>query len=273
MCKVLRRYAECLEMVGSDFVLNDRRQQILSMVKTKGEIQLQELKEIFTDVSTMTLRRDLINLENEGHLIRTYGGAVSIKKVAVPPGEENAYNVRATENVEAKMKIAEKAVGLVEKGRSIYFDAGSTLMCLARIIPDESFSILTNGSNIALELVKKLRPSIVTLGGQINRNTLSVSGPYANSLIDMMNIDLAFMSASGFSIDSGFTVGNIYECELKRKVVKRAQKVILLMDTSKINKNLPFTYATLDDIDIWVCEKPLTDELMQEISRYNTRVV
>lgn len=254
-------------------MLNERQQQILNIAETKGEVQLQELKEIFTDVSTMTLRRDLINLENEGHLIRTYGGAVSIKKVAGPAGEENAYSVRATENVEAKMKIAEKAVGMVEKGRSIYFDAGSTLMCLARILPDENFSILTSGTNIAMELVKKLRPSVVTLGGQINRNTLSVSGPYANSLIDMVNIDLAFMSASGFSIDSGFTVGNIYESELKRKVVKRAQKVILLMDTSKVNKNLPFTYAALDDIDVWVCERPLTDDLMKETEKYGIQVL
>ncbi|NSW89659.1 MAG: DeoR/GlpR transcriptional regulator [Firmicutes bacterium] len=254
-------------------MLNERQQQILNIMENTGEIQLQQLKEMFPDVSTMTLRRDLINLENEGYLIRTYGGAVSVKKVGVTQKEEDAYSIRATENVEAKMKIAEKAVGMVETGRSIYFDAGSTLMCLARIIPDDSFSILTSGANIALELVKKLRPSVVTLGGQINRNTLSMSGPYANSLLDLVNIDLAFMSASGFSVDSGFTVGNIYECELKRKVVKRAKKVIMLMDTSKINKNLPFTYATLEDIDIWVCEKPLPEDLMEEIRRHDVEVL
>lgn len=254
-------------------MLNSRQHKILNILEAKGEVQLQELKGIFTDVSTMTLRRDLISLENQGHLIRTYGGAVNIKKVYMHAGEENPYSIRAAENVEAKMKIAEKAVKMVEKGRSIYFDAGSTLMCLARIIPDEGFSILTSGSNTALELVKKQCPSVVSLGGQVNRNTLSASGPYANSLIDTMNIDLAFMSASGFSLGSGFTVGNIYECELKRKVIKRAQKVILLMDTSKINKNLPFTYATLSEIDIWICESPLNNELMQEISKYDIRIM
>ena len=186
--------------------------------------------------------------------------------------EEDAYSIRAAENVEAKMKIAEKAVHMVEKGRSVFFDAGSTLMCLARLIPDESFSILTSGTNIALELVKKLRPSVVTLGGQINRNSLSVSGPYANTVLDNLNIDLAFMSSSGFSLESGFTVGNIYECELKMKVLKRAQKVILLMDTSKINKNLPFTYATLEDMDIWICEN-LTTEIEAEAKNCGVRII
>lgn len=253
--------------------MNDRQQHILAIMEDgKGEVQLQELKQLFPDVSAMTLRRDLINLENEGYLIRTYGGAVSVKKVTNGVMEEDAYSIRATENVDAKMKIAQKATPMVEKGRSVFFDAGSTLMCLARMIPDDNFSILTSGTNIALELVKKLRPSIVTLGGQVNRNSLSASGPYASSLLDNINVDLAFMSSSGFSLESGFTVGNIYECELKRKVAKRAQKVIMLMDTSKINKNLPFTYATLADIDIWVCEKQLPQEIEAEAKKYGVEI-
>lgn len=254
--------------------MNQRRQQILNIMEDhKGEINLQELKQQFPDISTMTLRRDLISLENEGFLIRTYGGAVSVKKVTNVVIEEDAYSIRANENVEAKTKIANKAIAMVEMGRSVFFDAGSTLMCLARMIPDDNFSIITNGTNIALELVKKLRPSVVTLGGQINRNSLSTSGPYANTIIDNLNIDLAFMSASGFSLESGFTVGNIYECELKRKVVKRAQKVILLMDSSKVNKNLPFTYASLEDIDIWICEKPLPPEIEAESKKFDVKLI
>lgn len=251
----------------------DRQHQILQLLEQKGEIQLQQLKDLFPEVSMMTLRRDLISLENNGHLIRTYGGAVNVKKLSVVSGEEDAYSVRATENVDAKMRIAEKAVSMVEKGRSIYFDAGSTIMCLAKVLPDDSYSIVTSGANIALELVKKLRPSVVTLGGLVNRNTLSSSGPNAISLLDTINIDLAFMAASGFSTDNGFTVSNIYECELKRKVVKRAKKVILLMDTSKINKDLAFTYAQLEDINIWVCDRELPPEVEAEAGRYGVEVI
>lgn len=244
---------------------NERQQQILQILDSKGEVQLQQLKELFPDVSMMTLRRDLTGLESEGRLIRTHGGAVSHKKLsvnAINNGEEDSYTRRAAENVEAKVKIGEKAIGMVEKGRSIYFDAGSTIMCLARILDDDSYSIFTSGANIALELVKKLRTSVVLLGGLVNRNTLSTSGPDAMSSIDNINIDTAFMASSGFSIESGFTVSNIYECELKRKIIKRARKVIVLMDTSKINKNLPFTYAALDDIDVWVSENTPTQDIL-----------
>ncbi|MGI6777372.1 MAG: DeoR/GlpR family DNA-binding transcription regulator [Acetivibrionales bacterium] len=252
---------------------NDRQNQILRLIEQKGEIQLQQLKDIFPEVSAMTLRRDLISLENEGYVVRTYGGAVSVRKLSNTSGEEDAYSRRAAENVEAKMKIAEKAVALIEKGRSIYFDAGSTIMCLAKALPDDNFSIITSGANIALEIIKKLRTSVVALGGLVNRNTLSMSGPNANSLVDIINIDLAFMSASGFSIESGFTVSNIYECELKRKVVGRAKKVIAMVDTNKINKNLPFTYARLEDINVWVCEKELPPEVDAEARKYNVQIL
>ncbi len=251
----------------------ERQRQIIEILDQKGEVQLQSLNELFPDVSMMTLRRDLITLEGEGLLFRTYGGAVSAKKLSMTGGEENAYSRRAMENVEAKMNIAEKAVSLVEKGRSIYFDSGSTLMCLAKILPDDNYSIVTSGANIALELIKKQRTSVVTLGGSVNRNTLSISGPDAMNALDTINIDMAFIAASGFSLDNGLTVSNIYECELKRKVVKRAKKVILLMDTNKINKDLPFTYATLEDINMWICEEMPPAEIKEAANKFGVEIL
>lgn len=256
-----------------DSMNNERQQQILQLLENKGEIQLQGLKEIFPDVSMMTLRRDLISLETEGHLIRTRGGAVSVKKLASINGEEDSYSRRAGENIESKHIIAEKAVALVEKGRSVYFDAGSTLMYLAKALPDDTFSIITSGANISLELIKKLRPSVVTLGGHINRNTLSVSGPNAMSFLDTINIDMAFMSTSGFSIDNGFTVSNIYECELKRKVMHRAKKVIMLMDSAKINKDLPFTFGNLEDIHLLISEASLPEDVHNEALKYKIQIL
>lgn len=252
---------------------NGRQQQILKILEQTGEVQLNQLKDTFPDVSMMTLRRDLISLENEGLLIRTYGGAVNAKKFNSISGEEDAYSRRAVENVEAKLKIAEKAVPFVEKGRSVYFDAGSTIMCLAKALADDSFSIVTCGANIALELVKKQNTSVVSLGGLVNRNTLSMSGPNAMTFLDSINIDIAFMAASGFTLDSGFTVSNIYECELKKKVLSRAKKVIILMDTSKINKTLPFTFAKLQDIDVLITEKPLSAELQDECRKHEVSII
>ncbi len=252
---------------------NGRQQQIIEILAQKGEVQLQQLKDNFPEVSLMTLRRDLTYLENEGYLIRTHGGAVSTKKVSELSGEEDTYARRAAENIEAKLKIAEKAIPMAEKGRSIYFDAGSSIMCLARLLPDDNYSVVTSGVNIAMELLKKQNTSVLTLGGLVNRNTLSVSGPNALTLIDTINIDVAFMSASGFSLDSGATVSNIYESELKRKVVSKARKVILLLDSRKINKNMTFTYAKLEDVNILVTEKQPPAEIVNEAQKHGVQII
>ena len=250
---------------------NDRRQHILKLLEQTGEVQLAKLKEIFPSVSLMTLRRDLISLEEGGYLIRTYGGAVIARKAEGTQGEEDTYSRRALENVEAKLIIADKALEMVEIGRSTYFDAGSTIMCLAKSLPDDGFSIVTSGVNIALELSKKQRVSVMLPGGTINKNTLSVSGPGAAALIDSVNIDTAFMAASGFSIDGGFTVSNVYEGDLKHKIVKKAKKVVMLMDAGKLGRSLAFTFATLEDVDVWVCEKALPPEV--EAAARNNGVV
>jgi len=238
---------------------NNRQEHILNLLNEKGEIQISELKEIFPQVSAMTLRRDLAMLEGKGMLIRTHGGAVNIKKLSSIYGEEDAYFLRAAENVEAKVSIAQKAVPFLDHGRSIYVDAGSTMMCLARLIPDDHYSILTSGVNIALELTKKSRITIYHTGGQLNHNSLSSSGPTSMSMLDFINIDIAFMAASGYTPENGFTVSNFFECELKKAVMKKAKKVIMMVDSSKFNKVLAFTFGTLADMDILISDDSLPE--------------
>ncbi len=235
----------------------DRRSTIKQYIEEKGEVHLRELEELLPEVSTMTLRRDLIYLEEKGYVIRTRGGAVSVKRVAA--AVEDMYSLRAAENIEGKTKIAKKAVEFVETGRSIYIDSGTTMMCLAQELPDENFSILTSGPNIGLEIIKKTKPNVVLTGGVISRNNLSVSGSNWLHLIRNINIDIAFMATSGYSLETGFTIGNFNECELKKLVIEKARKKILLMDITKIDKTMPYTFATLKDIDILICDADLPD--------------
>jgi DeoR family fructose operon transcriptional repressor len=237
----------------------DRRSTIKQYIEEKGEVHLRELEELLPEVSSMTLRRDLIYLEEKGYVIRTRGGAVSVKHVAT--AGEDMYSLRAAENMEGKTKIAKKAVEFVETGRSIYIDSGTTMMCLAKELPDENFSILTSGPNIGLEIIKKTKPSVVLTGGAISRNNLSTSGLNSLYLVKNINIDMAFMATSGYSLENGFTSGNFNECELKKLVIEKARKKILLMDITKIDKTMPYTFATLKDIDILICDADLPDDI------------
>lgn len=258
-------------------MLNDRQKNMLNIIETHGDISLNELSQLFSDVSVMTLRRDLISLEQAGHVLRTRGGAVSLKKLSehpAIPGEENEYGLRARANIIAKNEIARKALPLIKKGCSIYLDAGSTIMSLAKLLPNEHFNIITNATNIAQEVIEKSNISVVMLGGTLNRNTLSVSGPSAIASIDRINIELAFMSASAFTLDAGFTVSNVYEAELKRKVINKAKKSFMLMDTSKIGKDLMYTLAGFEDIDALITENTnLPEEIITFSSKKNIKMI
>jgi DeoR/GlpR family transcriptional regulator of sugar metabolism len=252
---------------------NERQEKILSILNEKGEVQVSELKEIFPQVSAMTIRRDLAYLESKGMLIRTHGGAVNIKKLTSIYGEEDAYSLRAAENVEEKMLIAEKAVKFLDSGRSIYLDAGSTIMYFSRLIPDDNFSIVTSGIITALELTKKKKITIYHTGGQLNNNTLSSAGPTALAMLDMINIDIAFMAASGFTFENGFTVSNFFECELKKTVIKKAKKVIMLIDSSKFNKVMAFTFAHLSDLDVLISDDKIPDYIVKKAEEAGVTVL
>ena len=111
----------------------DRREEIKTIFRTKGEIKLKELEERFPDCSSMTLRRDIKYLEEQGLVRRTRGGAVAMSNIMLVT--EDDYQKRAMYNTKKKIEIAKKAVKIFQRGCSIYVDAGSTMMFLAREIP------------------------------------------------------------------------------------------------------------------------------------------
>lgn len=242
---------------------SDRRRQINNYIQANGKASIQELSKLFPHVSDMTLRRDLSFLESKGEIVRIRGGARSIDSLTETC--ENLYSYRALENTEGKMAISKKALQYLEVGRSIYMDSGTTMMCLARIMPDQNFSILTSGPNIGMEIIKKSKPSVTLVGGHLSRNTLSTSSIYSLEFIKDINIDIAFMATSGFTLESGFTSGNFNECELKKLVIQKARKVIMMMDIGKINKSMPFTFANLKDIDILICDTELPKDIYEAV--------
>jgi len=249
----------------------ERKDMINAYIQEKGEIKLCELEDKFPEVSTMTLRRDLAYLEKLGYIVRTRGGAKSLAHLSKI--KEEAYSSRAVENIDEKMIVAKKAVEFIETGRSIFIDSGSTTMCLTQILPNTNLSILTSAPNIALEIIKYPNATVNLIGGELNRDNISISGSHSVEFIKNINIDIAFVATSGFTIESGFTVGNFNECELKRTIIKKARKIILLMTGEKIDKNLPFTFATLKDIDVLICNEKLPDRFLKAAEKNKVKVL
>ena len=241
-----------------------RRGMIKELLSQKPFVSLQELEQMFPDVSSMTLRRDIEYFERLGDAIKVRGGARSMKFIT--NSLEDSFSKRLSENIYAKEKLARYAVSMIETGRSIFLDSGTTILRLAEMLPNDRVIVTTAGINIAMELIKKDMPVVNIVGGMLNRNSLSVSGSQTISFIEGINIDMAFVVPSGASPKGGLTCGNNIECELKKLVVKKAAKVVALMDSSKIDKSLPYTFSNFEDVDELVTDRALPGDLMEVVT-------
>ncbi len=237
-----------------------RRQTIYDYIQTKGKATYNDLMELCPGVSSMTLRRDIEHLEKEGLIIRVRGGARSISGLSNE--NEDKYAIRAAANVAEKTDIVTKALPYIETEHAVYFDSGSTTMLLASKLENGYYSIITSAPNLAIELMKKSKVDVTLLGGRLDRDTLAVAGISAIHQIEDINIDTAILATSGFSINYGFTSSEYNEAMLKKAVIKKAQKVVMLMDSSKFDKNLSYTFATLKDINMLIVDKRPSQEMI-----------
>lgn len=252
-------------------MITERREAIKELLRANGEVKLKDLERQFTSCSSMTLRRDLKYLEEKGLVKRTRGGAVAMSMLS--PAAEDLYANRARDNIEEKERIAKKALAFVHNGGSVYLDSGSTMMLFARSFPDEYLSVVTSGVNIALELIKKQKPQVTLIGGQVNRNTISVSGINAPGIVKQLNIDTAFIAASGYSDDNGFTSGTYTESELKKEVIRKAQRTVILMDSTKLDRVMAFTFAGLRDVDVLISDGDLPEEMRERAAECGVRLI
>ena len=240
--------------------MRERREAIRKFIEEHGEVSIGELAAAFGKWSEMTIRRDLDFLAGENSIILTRGGARYL------PGRyglsEDIYSEREQRNPQSKQRLAEKALSLFEPGKGIFIDAGTTAMVLARRLPDENMVVVTSAPNIALEIAtRKARPSVVMLGGTLARNTISVSSPDVETQLAQLNIDTAFMCASGFDERAGFSAGSQLDCLLKREVIARARRVVMMIDSSKIGALLPFSFASPDEVDLCITDDGVPAEL------------
>jgi DeoR/GlpR family transcriptional regulator of sugar metabolism len=207
----------------------------------------------------MTLRRDIEYFEEKGDVIKVRGGARAMHFITLTL--EDTYYKRSLEASHDKERIASAAIRYIETGRSIFFDSGTTVMQLVPKLPDEKLTISTSDPNIALALVKKEHAVVNVIGGSLNRSNLSLSGQMALQFVESTNIDIAFLSPSGFSLECGFTSGNYNESLLKKAIVEKARLVVMLLTSSKIRKAMPHTFAALSDIQVFITDTDPGEEI------------
>ena len=236
----------------------ERIEEIAEVLDKRGKMTLEQLEEVFPSVSQMTLRRDLFQLEEDGRIIRIRGGAMSVKEVQKVSGE--AYTKKTTINTDAKISIAQKAAGVVDPGICVFIDGGTTAMYLCKELPDWDYTVFTNGLAVAMELAQKKNVKVTVVGGVLMKDNLSTASPASTAYFDLTNFEMAIVSATAFTPQQGFSCNSQMESELLKRIFEKARQVFMMLDTSKIGKINPFTFAGIDDIDVLITDGHLPKE-------------
>ena len=248
---------------------NSRLEQIKEYIEKHGKATYDELAQLLPDVSNMTIRRDLSVLEEENVVIRVRNGAYS----EIGKKTEEQFVQRFSYNVSEKKEIAEKTAKLIDFGGCIFIDSGSTTLYFARMLPDDKYCAVTNSINVATELLRKHSPEVVLLGGDVSRNNLVTIGLSTMNFLNEINIETAIMSTTGFSLEGGFSCGVQQEAVIKSAVIAKAKKVIMLLDSSKVNKNMPYIFTNLEHIDYLVVDKNFPKKLKEELESRDIKVI
>lgn len=243
---------------------------LLNYIKTKGEVRIKELNALFPEYNEMTIRRDLIMLEKNGYVIRTHGGAKINEEVLSP---KFSHSKRILTYQEEKKRIGKCAIEFLKKNSSIYLDSSSTVLQMVKYFPDIPIFVLTNSPVFASELSTRKNVEVVLTGGSLNKQVFSLSGPIAQFSLDRVNINTAFFGAAGFSNVHGFSNALYNECELKKKVFSVATEKIMLVDSSKQGKVLPYTFAEYKDIDTLITDNELPKKQMDSLNDNGVNVI
>ena len=249
----------------------DRIEEIAELFDKRGKLTLDQLGDFFPNVSQMTLRRDLFQLEKAGRIIRVRGGAMSVKEVQKVSGEP--YAKKSAIHTDEKIRIAQKAARLIDENVSLFIDGGTTALSLAKEMPDLNIHVFTNGLAVAIELAKKKNLNVTMLGGQVMKDNLSTASPVAKSYFENTNFELAIISASAFTPENGFSCGSMVEADLLKMARAKAKAMYMMLDSSKIGKIMPHTFAHLEDIDVLITDGNFPEELKAEFEKHNIVVM
>lgn len=246
----------------------ERRNEILTIINNSADsIKSSELASML-NVTTETIRKDLIFLENRKLIKKFHGGAKPVAEFV-----ERSLGLRLNENTNCKLAIAKMALEQIAGSSVIYIDAGSTTSELAKLLSVSNFSqanlqraIVTNSFTVANELMGSIHTRFF-LGGDISDVTQSTGGLWAVNALNSIKIDVAFLGSSGFYSHRGPGTKISGDALLKSEVIKNANKKIILADHTKFTSNAIMQFADWSQIDLLITDSGVTPEQLEDIRK------
>jgi len=246
---------------------DDRRTRLLELIRQRGFASLPALAQALA-VSESTVRRDLDFLEESGVAQRTHGGVF----YTGPSPKLAHFDQRQSFNWDKKRRIAVAASRLIDDNDTILLDGGSTTYELAQLLVGRPLQVVTNSLPVANLFTSSDNADLVLIGGYVHAKTGVSLGPYANQMLAGLNVRRAVLSVAGAS-ERGFYNSNLLLVETEQAMMRSADEVIVVADSTKFTRTSLAHLCNLSDIDVLVTDDELGHTWRERLAAANVKVL
>ncbi len=244
-------------MHDSTTLPHGRRQLIANRLRQGAPVVAAHLAVEF-GVSEDAIRRDLRALAGEGLCQRVYGGALPLPALGdgLPLSAAGAPMAeRMAQDAGRKRALAQAALGLIAPGMTIYLDAGSTPLQLARILPEGlGLRVVTHSIPAAAALVDRRDLSLIVIGGAVTPEIGGAVDAVALDALARIRVDLCFLGACALSVSQGLAGFDMADVAFKRRLIDQSAETVLMMTNAKIDTSAPFAIAPASAVGCFVLE-------------------
>jgi DeoR/GlpR family transcriptional regulator of sugar metabolism len=233
----------------------DRQRVILELLEARGKLTITDLSTRFS-VSEMTVRRDLDQLEGDGLLRRTHGGAVRTESGSFEP----PFALRSRLNTDAKRAIAAAVSREITDGATLVLDGGSTGSFIAEALVGRRITVCALNMRVAEILSSSPDTAVMVPGGEIRHGEQSFVGPAAERTLADYRFDTYVMTVSAVDNASGFTEWNVHDAAVKRAALASSARCLVACDSSKFGQTAFARIAGLDQVDLIITDADLADD-------------
>ncbi len=257
------------EHAPDGMMAEERRMQILQIVRSEGRAKVNELVQRF-NTSAVTIRSDLNELHQRGVIQRSHGGAVIQDTIF----RESPVQERVNNQSKEKQRIGALAATLVQEGETIILDSGTTTLEIARHLHNiRHLQVLTNGLNIAVELLGSRTIQTIIMGGSVRNDSASVVGRATEDMLEQFSADKLFLCGAGCDPDFGVSGTNLDETMANRAMLRASREIIVVADSSKFSKRSMSLIASFSEVDLVISDAGLPAELQDRIRSFGCKLV
>ena len=239
----------------------ERHSAILNRLLQKESILVTELADTLT-VSSVTIRKDLTELEKEQRLYRNHGKAILMS----PYAPNRTISEKEKYHTDEKQLIGVYGAQFIEPSDSIIIASGTSVHALARnIAPDLQFTAITASLKVSEILSSNKNASIIQLGGSLRHSSLSVVGNNAEEFLSNFACSKLFLGVDGIDLEFGITTTDMQEASLNRVMMRAAQKTIVLADSSKFGKRGFSKISNMEDVDHIITDAYVSPAIVKQI--------